>query len=565
MLLLAGISVDAQIKPIKRQGSSKPKTEKSKSSASKKQSSKASTQTRSNKAQSTNETVANYENQSVSVAENTNQLDPDILAIVKNNSWTSEEKAWKLYDLGTQEIQVENWEKVVITSLEGLKIASLSDTKVALYANLARGYGELHEYDLAINACRQGLLESPNDSELRFNMNLYYFNKGEYRYAENGFSQLIDLIKNSKNDNEKELLSYSYCYLARIQKINHQYGMAETNFLKAIELCPKAYSRVIQDSSCELGEIYKEQEKYEQAVDYLKKGIENDPQRFINIKRLCQLGDCYVKLGYLKKDVEANFQNAMQSYYLSYMKGHEYVDDMKKGQEIENRSPGSLHDISDYYYLSAHYMASFIGQSGGYAEALPLYSEILDVPYHKSFLTADDYAYIYCGYSIMGDSIAANKIVYEGLEKFPNNPDLMYLMAEYIIKDRYKSIEIYKSLLKQENIYKPKVFDFATIYNNIAWAYFLSGEYSQALPYAEKSISLNSTHGYSWDTLGEIQFKLGQYNKCIESMTNCINCEDAQVRTELLREAYKFRGESYLKLGKQKEGNSDLEQAKKYQ
>ncbi len=537
---------------------------KNKNASSKKQRGESTT-TKPSGSQSTNDEKKNNI-QETSVLESTSQLDSDILYICKNNQFSNEEKAWKLYDLGLQEIQLQtgNWEKVVSAALKGLEFATLSDTKLALFANLARGYGELREHDKAIDACRKGLLESPNDPELQHNMNVYYFNKGEYRVAENGFSRLIDMLKNTSKDYEKNLLSSSYYYLGRIQKMNYQLGSAEINLQKALELCTEQKGYVIQDAPCELGEIYQSQGKYEKAVEYFKRGIEINPSRFSNIKRLCQLGNCYMRLAQEKNNDEELMKEGLKSYFISFSKGQEYSDDMRKGVDLDDVSPGSLHDISNHYYMSAHYLATYMTATGGYAESLLLYKELLDVPQFKDLLTENDYVSIYAGYSIVGDTISANDILIEGYEKFPNNPDFMFINA---FNEGYSmdAINLYKNILKKESTYKPVIFEYATVYNNIAWSYYLFGDYNQALPYAEKSIALNSTHGFSWDTLGEIQFKLGQYNKCIESMTKCIESEDAQARLSLLHDAYKYRGESYLKLGKQKEGNSDLEQAKRYQ
>lgn len=85
-----------------------------------------------------------------------------------------------------------------------------------------------------------------------------------------------------------------------------------------------------------------------------------------------------------------------------------------------------------------------------------------------------------------------------------------------------------------------------------------SEKYNEALPYSLKAIELNPEHGYSWETLGEFYFYLGQYEKCIDAMTKCIACND----DKQYKDAYEMRGKSYLKIGNTKEGKRDINKAK---
>lgn len=93
-----------------------------------------------------------------------------------------------------------------------------------------------------------------------------------------------------------------------------------------------------------------------------------------------------------------------------------------------------------------------------------------------------------------------------------------------------------------------------SVYNNIAWEYCLLNKYGEGLPYSLKAIQKNPEHGYSWETLGEIYFNLGKYQDCIEAMTKCITCNDVSQ----YKSAYRLRGLSYIKIGKNKEGKADI-------
>ena len=66
----------------------------------------------------------------------------------------------------------------------------------------------------------------------------------------------------------------------------------------------------------------------------------------------------------------------------------------------------------------------------------------------------------------------------------------------------------------------------------------------------------NPEHAYSWETLGEIYYALERYSDCVDAMTKCISFEGAEYK-----EAYLYRGQSLIKLGKRREGQKDLKTA----
>lgn len=103
--------------------------------------------------------------------------------------------------------------------------------------------------------------------------------------------------------------------------------------------------------------------------------------------------------------------------------------------------------------------------------------------------------------------------------------------------------------------YTPIRFDYATAYNNLAWAYCLQGNYEKGLPYSLKAVQMDATHDYSWETLGELYYNLGKYKECIDAMTKCIELDPQK------KSAYKFRGNAKMKLGKNKDGEKDLKMA----
>ena len=139
-----------------------------------------------------------------------------------------------------------------------------------------------------------------------------------------------------------------------------------------------------------------------------------------------------------------------------------------------------------------------------------------------------------------------------GLTKFPDNPDILYCYTHLKDDKDPKKLDYLYKILKQEFNYRPISFDFGTIYNNIAWILHLNNQSSKGLPYAENAVKKESSHDYSWETLGEIYYSLGRYQDCIDAMSKCIEISGDKYKT-----AYQLRGKSYRALGKKKEASQD--------
>ena len=127
-------------------------------------------------------------------------------------------------------------------------------------------------------------------------------------------------------------------------------------------------------------------------------------------------------------------------------------------------------------------------------------------------------------------------------------------MKSFCCQHWQEKIDILRKVLNNEYSYKPRNFDYGTVYNNIAWEYCLQEKYNEGLPYSLKAIQRNPENGYIWETLGEIYFNLGKYQECIDAMTKCIKCND----TSQYKSAYRFRGQAYIQIGKSKEGKADI-------
>ena len=122
------------------------------------------------------------------------------------------------------------------------------------------------------------------------------------------------------------------------------------------------------------------------------------------------------------------------------------------------------------------------------------------------------------------------------------------------VNDYNGAIADYEKLIQIGADGKGNIYDLATVYNNKAYALTNLKRYEEALPLVSKALEYNKSYWYIWDTKGEIEFNLGNYNQCILDMTEAIKInKDAN--------SLYYRGISYLKLGKKELACKDLSSA----
>ena len=159
---------------------------------------------------------------------------------------------------------------------------------------------------------------------------------------------------------------------------------------------------------------------------------------------------------------------------------------------------------------------------------------------------------------------------FESLENFPNaivdytqilKIDSEVLDAYYrrgICKsnlgDQFGAIKDYDYIINKVIDQKKQFKDLATVYNNKAWCLVLLNKPKEGLPFANESIKNDESLWYSWDTRGEIFYKIGEYQKCINDMDRAITIEENA-------NSLFYRGLAKIKLGKKTEACDDLSRA----
>ena len=416
-----------------------------------------------------------------------------------------------------------------------------------IYEILAQAYSGLGDLSKAIDACDKGLELNPSNIYMAYNRAVFLYDDNRMDMAEEAFT----LFSRNMQGNTKipqHMIFGTYSYLGLIKSSKRQYPASEQYFLKAIANSPDTTNINMLSTYRGLADLYGMQDKNDKAIIYYKKATELNPDDISNIEYYCNLADCYYATSDYANAI-TTYTNCLNLFYGKYYKAIQDV--IKEGvQEY-------IQDANKYMYYGSMATRNL---SRLYYDLLPFssidnvikgYELIWDLEPMRQYIECRDYVNLSEAYFLKEDTASANKTINQGLERFSNNPDLLFVRALYI-KDNNANIGLYSEIIRQENSYKPFRFDYATAYNNLAWVYYLNGDSSKALPFSLKSVQKDPEHDYSWETLGEIYFSLEKYQDCINAMSKCIEL-NAKAKN-----AYKFRGKAYLQLGKKKDGEKDL-------
>lgn len=479
------------------------------------------------------------------------QINGNKLIIANGKNFNSEKEAWTLYKEAFIAVEAMQYDKAIEISKEGIELTTDMKLRAALYDNLSFAYYKSGRYQEAINSCYKGLTEDFTNAQLQYNLGTYLYETGQYEQAENAFIKLLSLGDNIVID--KDLLSGGYGYLGMIQSKNGQYAPAENSFKKAIDLAPNKQAIGLQMIYNELAEMCLKQSKYAEAITAFENAISLQPNK-LNV-RYHKLAYCYKNTNQIDKAIES-FKRFLELFKLykdllvEMMSNPQEVgtDKVEFAKEMFDRSIDATLWLSRLYYYDKHDYASAIFYSNKIISTLNG---------GEDFFMIGDYSWLADLYhNKKGDKQTAQKLLDGGLRKYPNNPDILYAKTS-ISEPTEGIVSLYKEIIKQEKTYCPLTFDYATIYNDLAWTYYCLGQSEQGLSYAEKSVKMNANHDYSWETLGEIYYEIGRYTECIIAMEKCVEIPNCSC----LKSAYEFIGKAKIKLGKRKEGKQYLQKS----
>ena len=130
----------------------------------------------------------------------------------------------------------------------------------------------------------------------------------------------------------------------------------------------------------------------------------------------------------------------------------------------------------------------------------------------------------------------------------------MRAMAKTELKDYYGANSDFDYLIDNYGKNSFKENSLGTLLNNKAYNLILLKDFKSAKPLVERALSLEKNTDYIWDTKGELEYYLGNYDESVKAMTNSLNLSKRA-------NSYFYRGLANIKLGKKSDGCSDLSKA----
>lgn len=207
------------------------------------------------------------------------------------------------------------------------------------YMRLGLSRMELQQYDRAISAFQEALIEQPQDIKLNYSLAQAYQKAGMLEQAEEAFKKLIQL-------NPEDAKSY-YGIILKMYDDAGKFEKAIDSAKKIIELEPKSEMAVYN-----LGIMYLKLKRYEEAIDSFKKALEIKPDFDY---AYFQLGTAYQNLKNNKEAVEA-FKKFVQlqpdSGYGHFFLGvnYMYLKDFDSALEPLKKSVELMPDYGEAWY-----------------------------------------------------------------------------------------------------------------------------------------------------------------------------------------------------------------------
>lgn len=160
-------------------------------------------------------------------------------------------------------------------------------------------------------------------------------------------------------------------------------------------------------------------------------------------------------------------------------------------------------------------------------------------------------------YNPKGSFAAIDSNYEKALAENPENIDALFrrAMTRSEKGEIKEAIQDYDEIIRLQKRVTPTIFKMSTVYNNKAYCLIGLQDFEQALPLANKALELDKTEAYIWDTRGELYYKIGEYQKCIDDMDNAIIIKKND-------NSFYYRGLAKIKLGYKTEACEDFKSSK---
>ncbi len=433
------------------------------------------------------------------------------------------------------------------------------------YDGLTYVYGKLGMTEEAIESSEQALALEPTCLQYQYNYAVALYQGKHYDSAEERFKLFYDnAFTQSRNGGiSKDALVPLMSVCNFLGDIYQKKGMDR----KATEWLYKGIkmSQSINQSNSyayvHLGDIAFDSAQYQRAIDLYKVGVSDNPNGLNNLPYYYKMGVSYAKIGD-SDNSDQNFYKAIQIYRQNKNYTSKDIKDpvgfrlytyamescLQFGRNSFRRFEESNYKGSPILAVTnLCYKTAFDEEYGTYGK-------------NNSF-SENDYAKWLCSAFYVNDSVSFKKVSDFLQTNYPRNVDLRYIMAMINNSSKSAILSLLEEAKDSPNFY---VLSKPMLLNELAWTQCLAGDFANAEINASSAIKLDGVNPHYWETYGEALYGLGKYNRCIDAMTKCIELSNENDRTlkACLKSAYKFRGDSFCKLGKKSKGNKDIERSK---
>ena len=369
------------------------------------------------------------------------QLDGNRLIILTGKDANAYKDALSYYGLSYEQNEAGQYRDAIVSAKKGLALTNDMILKMSLYDEIAAAYNGLGMSDSAIISRRMALASFPNKTTA-YNLGNDLYKQQQYDAAYRAFEQCVHLEQSGASD-ANSILSAAYAYLADIDYMNGRMYDAERYAKKSITYSPSSMA------SFTLGHVYQDKEDYAMATQYYEQGILFEPNRPSNAKYYGTLGYLYSMQG----SPIFNIRKAVEKYEKCievYEDFHRQI--VRAGFESENIDD----EHRRWAYFSATSSARILFFTGLHSNAADNMQKAAS--FNNGVLDrADDYL-IWA--NSVSDSIEMSRITYEGLKRFPDDPDLLFQQAYKIEQNRNTAILIYNRILSNIQSKPLKLYDF---------------------------------------------------------------------------------------------------------
>lgn len=467
------------------------------------------------------------------------QLSGNKLIISGGKAFPSTADALKLYQQAYQQVEAQQYNKAISTSLEALNLTSDSYLRGLLYDNIGTAYHRKGEIERAIEFTSKALEEDYMCIQAQYNLGVFYFEKKQMINALRAFELFLEKTDNGRRTNIRmmdisDLLPNVFEYLGKINANLHRFRDAENNLLKSISMRPSISTYLT------IAQLYADNNENIKAANYYEKTIALDPNRPNNFLHFHQIGMCYV----FANEYYPQAYDAFKRCIAAAISHKDYLKWCTKEQE------------NKYYYCLTNSELWVARTSMDPYECIDIYeNHLFQMPdsIRYGIVTEDDYIRLFQAYNRIGNVEKGLSTINAGLKTLVGNQELMFIKSSLLDVSNPTKLELLKQILYSECTYKPRFFDYGIVNSNIAYIYCYRQDPSTGLPYAMRAVKQNPEHSSSWETLGRIYFCLGKYKECIDAMSECLNLNDDNTKETAL----KIRSLSYQKLGLKVEAEQD--------